>query len=79
MLGEVHENQGNLESAVALSQEAINLLDDLAVDNQDQLHHLSLSLDDLASLLERLDRPAEALLVEQRAAALREPHDPDDG
>jgi hypothetical protein len=79
MLGDVHENQGNLESAVALNQEAINLLADLAVDNHDQLHHLSLSLDDLASLLERLDRPAEAFLAEQRAAALREPHDPNYG
>jgi tetratricopeptide (TPR) repeat protein len=72
LLGAIYEQTGEPALALATSEEALAILEDLATDDHDQLHHhLAMSLDDHASLLQRMRRYDEAREAQAKAAQLR--------
>ncbi len=75
LLGTVYEHTGEPDPAITAGEEALAIIEQLATDDHDQLHHLMQSLDDHASLLRRIGRNDEAREAETKAAALRRAHD----
>ncbi len=71
LLGAIYEETGELALALAASEEALAILEELAADDQDQLHHLTMSLDDHASLLQRMARYDDAREAQAKASELR--------
>ena len=71
LLGAIYEQTGELALALAAGEEALAILEELAADDHDQLGHLTMSLDDHASLLQRMGRYDEAREAQARAAELR--------
>lgn len=71
LLGATYEQTGELALALAASEEALAILEELATEDHDQLDHLTMSLDDHASLLQRMGRYDEAREAQAKAAELR--------
>jgi tetratricopeptide (TPR) repeat protein len=75
LLGAIYEHTGDLHLALAAGEEALAIVEELATEDHDQLHHLAMSLDDHASLLRQMGRNDEARDAAAKAAEVRREHD----